>query len=164
MSEKEIQLLLELLNINYLNLKAEEQLLGEQLDALKARLDQIAEKLASYESVVAHTKSLADDAEDDEDVFGPIFEKVETRARPALEDAIVHIAEENGGIFNSYTDKEYLIELGLLRGEPNVMAQKLYKTLDDSEWFEKNGEKGRWRLVTEDEDEDEDETEDDSIF
>ena len=136
----------EVLNNRYLNLGAKEQRLNEEIAALVERRDEIKRKRAAFE--IVSTAFEDETNESDFDAFDAVLED-ESKPEKPLEDALIAIAEENDGVFNSYDHKEPLIDMGLLRGEPQTIAQKLYQTLNTSEYFEKNGEKGRWRLVAE---------------
>ena len=67
----------------------------------------------------------------------------------SLEDALVHLAEKNSGILNSYQARPVLVEAGLLKGSPGATSSRLYDALSSSQYFEPlEGKKGRWRLVT----------------
>ena len=134
----------EALNNMYLKLGSEELMVNNQIAALVERLDEIKRKRAAFEIVSLEFED--ETSESDFDDFDPLLEG-EAKPEQRLEYALVAIAEENGGVFNSYDHKERLINMGLLRGEPQTIAQKLYQTLNTSEYFEKNGEKGRWSLI-----------------
>ena len=66
-----------------------------------------------------------------------------------LEDALVHLAQQSGGIFNSYDARPILVEAGLLKGTPGSVSTRLHETLANSTHFTPIGDKkGRWRLIT----------------
>lgn len=130
----------EFINDMFLNLGAEEEKLNAEIASLTERRDEVARKRVAIHITMAEVEQ--------QPVTEVIFGKEEPESL-SIDDTLVEIAEENDGIFNTYDHKEQLIDRGLLRGEPQTIAQRLYQTLDSSERFEKNGEKGRWRLISE---------------
>ena len=138
------------LNNMYLNLSAEAEKINAEIAELIERRDEVAQQRAAVQIVIAEIeKDVAILGFEDSDLTA-IFD--EARPTKLLEEALIEIAEENNDVFNSYDHKEQLIDAGLLRGEPQAITQKLYQTLDGSERFEKNVEKGRWRLISDEED------------
>ena len=134
------------LNDIFLNLGAEEEKLNAEIIMLIERRKDVARKRDAIQVSMAEVKqqSATDDYgfETDSDA---IFDKQQSKS---LEEALIKIAEEHNGVFNTYDHKKQLIDTRLLRGEPQAVGHKLYQTLDGSERFEKNGEKGRWRLIS----------------
>ncbi len=51
-----------------------------------------------------------------------MYESAERGGPKSLEEKIIEITEDNGGVFNTYEHKEQLIDLGYLRGEPQTMT------------------------------------------
>ena len=140
----------EFLNDMFLNFGAEEEKLNAEIMVLSERRDFVARKRAAIKVTMAEVEQQP--ATDDYGVeieFDAIFDKQEPKS---LEEALIEIAEEHDGVFNTYDHKEQLIDAGLLRGAAQVVTHKLYQTLDGSERFEKNVEKGRWRLISDEED------------
>ena len=66
-----------------------------------------------------------------------------------LEDALVHLANRNEGILNSYDVHPILVEANLLKGSPGTRSSRLHEALANSDHFEPLGDKkGRWKLTT----------------
>ena len=63
----------------------------------------------------------------------------------ALRERVVAIALENDGVFNTYRDKQELIDAGLLGEDEGKRSLILYRHLSESPAFVKDEEsKGRW--------------------
>ena len=67
----------------------------------------------------------------------------------SIDEALVYIAERNKGVVPSTAARKVLVEAGVLKGRQ--VGNQLWAALDRSERFERE-EKGRYRLVTEEED------------
>jgi len=117
---------LNLLDQNYLNLKAEQE-------RLKDRLSQVNRKVEAYEIVIGECTV-------------PEDEELTSEDRICLERAMVDIAEEHG-FFDTYEHKEILVRDGVVGGDARQVSQKIYQSLDMSEKFEPSGKKGRWDLT-----------------
>ena len=65
-----------------------------------------------------------------------------------LEAWLVAFAERHDGKLSTYQVKPALIAAGLLKGKPRAISLQLYYALSGSSRFEKDGQRGRHRLVT----------------
>ena len=67
-----------------------------------------------------------------------------------IEDALVFIAKRHDDQINTYQARPFLIEAGILRGEPARTSRLLNDVLRRSKHFERsdgNGKRGNWHLI-----------------
>ena len=71
----------------------------------------------------------------------------------SIEEALVFIAQHHDGQINTYQARPFLIEAGVLRGEPARTSRLLNDVLRRSKRFERsdgNGKRGNWHLIPSD--------------
>ena len=117
--------------------------LKERVIALKAEKERLAKDIQQVERTLAALEIVIADCSASPGEGGGHVPMSE------LQEALMEIAIANRGIFNTYDHKALLIERGLLRGDSQATAGRLYDALSRSPRFEKNGERGRWRLLPE---------------
>ena len=71
----------------------------------------------------------------------------------SIEEALVFVAKHHDGQINTYQARPFLIDAGVLRGEPARTSRLLNDVLRRSKRFERsdgNGKRGKWHLIPSD--------------
>ena len=118
----------------------EQAIVLAQLSEVQGRLTEIDSKISAFRIILAECGVESDSAERHDDMSVDEFHGM------GLEEALVAIAERHHGELNVYHARPLMIEAGLLKGEPRATSARLYEMLSGSERFEPTGERGRWRL------------------
>ena len=109
--------------------------LQQEHEDLLERAARVQEKIAAFRLVLAEC---GDDA---------AIPEINLSRLP-LEDSLVAFAELHDGELSTYQVKPWLMDAGLLKGEPREISIQLYKNLSGSSRFEQAGPRGRYRLVS----------------
>ena len=112
--------------------------LFQEREALMDRVGMLDEKIAAFKTVIDEFR--IDPGKPPPDLAGL-----------SLEEALVALAEHNGGELSSYQARPTLVDAGLLHGDARQVSVKLYTALSGSKRFEQTGERGRYRLLSDSE-------------
>ncbi len=126
-------------------------------DEFKSTLDKLDHQISRLKTALAAAEAKRDAVRLACEVFDPKPAKRSRRKAPlsidpdalrgmGLDDALVYIADHNGGVIHSTPAREALVEAGVLKG--NNTKQILWEKLSGSERFEQVA-RGKYRLLDE---------------
>ena len=118
-----------LVNETYLNLQARKLRLSEELQ-------EVDRKLAAFQLVI------------EESGAGTVANGLSAYA--TLDEAIIGLAEENGGLFDSDIHRPLLVKAGLLEGNMKALSDKTWRAINKTGRFVRGTRRGQWRLIVAD--------------